>query len=925
MQNKMKRETNKFPDYGQMSNSHPGITLEPNPHSATKESILHGLASKNTGISNEEAQRRLEMFGHNAFPSEKTPGLFIIFINQFRSPLIYVLLVAALVSVSIQEYSDALFIFAVLVVNAIIGTIQEYSAQHAAASLKEFVPNNAQVIRDGETYEINAEQLVPGDIVLLESGNRSPADIRLTNSHEFEVDESLLTGESQAVIKNAELLFDADTAIGDRLNMVFSGTIVCRGRARGVVVNTSFATELGKIAKAVLGRRTTKPPLLIRMERFTHRVALVVAVAAILMAVVSLLRGMAFEELFLLSVALAVSAIPEGLPVALTVALSIGMRRMAKRNVIVRKLVAVESLGSCTFIATDKTGTLTLNQLTARKIVFPDQASFEITGESRSPVGEIVNEQNSPEPDNPLLLAICRTAVLANEATLAQKNSGWVYHGDAVDVALLVMAHKVGIIRATELSEHPETGFIPFESENLFSASINTINDKHVAHVKGAAEKVLLMCNQMESVHGPQPINVETISEQAHAMASQGYRVLALAHGDIDDPQPSALTISSLNNLVFIALVGLIDPLRQSARPAIEKCQRAGIHIAMLTGDHPTTALTIARDLNLAQQAEQVVTGPQIKHALQNGDISNLVKDVSVFARVEPQQKLDIVKALQNNGHFVAVSGDGANDAPAMRFAHVGVAMGKSGTDIARETADIIITDDDFSSIVSGVEEGRISYANVRKVIFLLISTGAAEIVLFILALITQLPLPLLAVQLLWLNLVTNGIQDVALAFEPGEGNELDHPPRKPVESIFNRLMIERVLVTAFVIGTVAFLCYWYFLFHGYSVDEARNATLLLMVLFENIHVFNSRSETKSAFKHNPCRNPILLIGTVCAQLIHIGAMYTPWLSDVLSIEPISLSLWLDLLLLAFTILLAMEIHKWSYNRRQEKTRVVDH
>jgi magnesium-transporting ATPase (P-type) len=411
-------------------------------------------------------------------------------------------------------------------------------------------------------------------------------------------------------------------------------------------------------------------------------------------------------------------------------------------------------------------------------------------------------------------------------------------------------------------------------------------------------------------------IDRSKLEQQANELACQGYRVLAIATSDNEPPVDEEFGEQHMHGLTMLGLVGMIDPLRSESKDAVEKCHSAGIEVAMVTGDHPATALAIARELGLAQHKDQIVTGPQLRSASGEAEIDQMTRGAYVFARVEPSQKLDIVHSLQRNGHFVAVSGDGANDAPALRAAHVGVAMGRSGTDVARETADIIITDDNFCSIVSGVEEGRISYANVRKVIFLLISTGAAELVLFTLALFTGLPLPLLAVQLLWLNLVTNGIQDVALAFEPGEGDELRHPPRSPKESIFNRLMIERVISSALVIGIVAFMLFKTLLEWGYSVEEARNSTLLLMVLFENVHVFNCRSETLSIFRHNPLRNRILLFGTMVAQLVHIGAMYTPWLNEVLGIEPVSIEHWLDLLLLALTVTAVMEIHKlylhWS-------------
>ena len=889
------------------------------------QDILVRLQSSNHGLSRQEAVARLEKYGHNTLPKSKSPGLFQVFLHQFASPLIYVLLAAALVSIVIGEFSDAAFIGAVLLINAIIGTIQEYSAQKSADALQKLVTTNVQVLRDGETYEVNSEKIVPGDIVLLESGARVPADIRLLNCHDLEIDESLLTGESLAVGKNHNMILDADTVLGDRVNMAYAGTMVNRGRGRGVVVATALHTELGRIAESVLGKAHAKAPLQIRMEIFTHRIAIFAGLAVVLLAYVTFSRGMPLDEIFLSSVALAVSIIPEGLPVALTVALAIGMRRMAKRDVIVRKLVAVEALGSCTYIATDKTGTLTVNQLTVRQLAFPGQDVWEVTGESERPEGIILTPDGAPDMEQQALVdEICRAAVLANEGLLARRNNEWVHHGDAVDVALLVMAHKAGLVRAETTSTFSELDIIPFESEQLFSASLNIVNDKPYAFVKGAIEKLLPMCSHMALAGETVELNRSMLGNLAEKLASKGYRVIALASGEVEIEENENFTDRHLNNLKLIGLLGLIDPLRIESKSAVKSCQDAGIKMAMITGDHPSTAYAIGRELELVDSLDQVVTGPALKQAMDHEkglrEMDQLTRQASVFARVEPQQKLDIVESLQRNGHFVAVSGDGANDAPAIRAAQVGVAMGKSGTDVARETADIVITDDNFNSIVAGVEEGRIAYANVRKVIFLLISTGAAELVLFTLSLATGMPLPLLAVQLLWLNLVTNGIQDIALAFEPGEGGELHQKPRSPQEGIFNRLMIERVIISASVIGIVAFLLFKWLLDHGYSIDEARNGTLLLMVLFENVHVFNSRSETLSVFRHNPLKNCILLFGTVIAQLIHIGAMYTPWLGNVLGAQPVSFQNWLILLGLALSVLSAMELHKLSrrYLKKQE-------
>jgi magnesium-transporting ATPase (P-type) len=823
-------------------------------------------------------------------------------------------MIAAVVSVLLEEWSDAVFIAAVLFINAIIGAIQEYSAAKAAVALQELVSATARVIREGDNEQVDTRGLVPGDIVLLEPGDKIPADIRLIHSHGLQTDESLLTGESLPVSKTPESVLDEDAVLSERANMTFAGTLVSRGTGKGVVCGTGLHTELGEIAEAVLYKPSAKPPLLLRMERFTRRIAGMVLGAVIIMATVSALKGTALNEIFFMSVALAVSAIPEGLPVALTVALAIGMRRMSKRNVIIRRLLAVEALGSCTFIASDKTGTLTVNELTVCCIAFPRQVPWQVTGQGMVPEGEILTPEGVPPDSAALLLQrMCNAAVLSNDGFLGQRDGKWVHHGDAVDVALLVMAQKSGFSRDDLIRHYPRIANLPYESETRFSASVNLINGNSHASVKGALEQVLPMCARMAIIEGDQIINPDWVTEQALALAGYGYRVLAIASGPIDYSRDTALREEKLQELVLIGLVGMSDPLRPEAMSSVAACREAGIEVSMVTGDHPVTAFAIGRELGLANDPGQVVIGSDLKNAAKKGgqaEVDAIIKQARVFARVEPQQKLDIVESLQRSDHFVAVTGDGANDAPALRSAHVGVAMGGRGTDVARETADIIVTNDNFSSIVAGIEEGRVAYSNVRKVIFLLISTGAAEIVLFTLALFSGLPLPLFAVQLLWLNLVTNGIQDVALAFEPAEGGELQRPPRAPSEPIFNRLMVERVLLSAVTIGVVAYATFSWMLDHGYSLEQSRNGTLLLMVLFENVHVFNSRSETLSAFRHSPLKNRLLLFGTISAQLVHIGAMYLPGLNDVLRIEPVPVQFWLTLLCLALSVLVTMEMHK---------------
>lgn len=882
------------------------------PHSVDVATALAGLDTGPDGLTQAEAEARLARFGPNELPHAKVAGPLLVFLCQFKSPLIYVLLAAALVSLVLGDWEDSAFIGVVLVINAIIGAIQEYNAQKSAAALNQLTVSRALVVRDGEEFEINAARMVPGDIVLLETGVRVPADLRLINANMLEIDESLLTGESHAVTKNPERQLAAEASLADRVNMAFAGTLVSRGRGRGLCVATGLRTQLGAIADAVLGGDGTKPPLILRMEAFSRKLAMAVAVACVLIAGVGLVRGATWQEVFLLAVALAVSAIPEGLPVALTVALAVAVRRMSKRRVIVRELAAVEALGSCTFIASDKTGTLTMNQLTVERIALPSRPDIVVTGEGMVPVGEV---RATTEADAATARRLARAACLCNEGALLLKDGAWTHHGDAVDVSLLVLAHKLAMTRATLEAEFAPISALPFESEHQYAAALNRHRAGALVSVKGALEKLLPMCATMAGPEGDVALDVAAVTAQAHALADQGYRVMAVAGGELAQG-PQELGREYLRGLTLLGLVGTIDPLRPDAKDAIAACAGAGVSVAMVTGDHPVTALAIARQLGLARTATDVVTGPQLATASAE-DRARLVRSARVFARVEPRQKLEIVGLLQQQGHFVAVTGDGANDAPALRAANVGVAMGKAGTDVARETADLVLTDDAFSSIVAGIEEGRIAYANVRKVVYMQVSTGAAEILLFIVATALGMPAPLMAVQLLWLNLVTNGIQDVTLAFEPGEGDELSRKPRPTREPVFNRAMVERVLISGAYMGGVCFAVYWWLLESGVALESARNVVLLLMVLMQNVQVGNCRSETRSGFTLNPLRNPLLLAGTATATLLHVAASYTPGLREVLGVQPLSARDWLIWLSLAVSLFLVMELHKLV--RRQWK------
>lgn len=885
-------------------------------HALDEDAVFSCLESSRGGLTREEARNRLAQFGPNILPARKPPGALAIIVHQFKSPLIYILLAAGLISVFIGDIKDAGFIFLVVGINAVIGFAQEWKAEQSALKLQSILKVTARVRRSGTWLTIPADEIVVGDAVALESGNKVPADLRLIHEANLTIDESLLTGESAAVEKNVRSL-EADIPIGDRINMAFAGSTVVTGRGCGIVIGTGTRTEVGKIAGAVSDTQAAKPPLLIRMEDFSRKVGILIIAASIVVAGIALYQGTPPVDVFFLAVALVVSAIPEGLPVAITVALSIAASRMAKRHVIVRKLAAVESLGSCTTIATDKTGTLTVNQQTARIIALPFGERAETTGVGYTPDGVITGSEGEPLKDTvrTSISLLTKAAVICNEGSLFQQDGEWIHHGDAMDVAFLSLGYKAGLDPDNVRNRITTVGEVPFESERMYAAVYYREDPGYPIQiaVKGAVEALIPFCTTMRGLYGDIPIGQQFIEHQLLTLMEEGYRVLAVAEGTLSEKPHGSLVLEEVKpDLTFLGLVGFIDPLRPDVKDSVRTAHDAGIDVVMITGDHPRTALTIARELDIASVMEEVITGQQIA-ALGDPSLpsyASAIEHVRVFARVTPLQKMDIVDTLVRRGHFVAVTGDGVNDAPALRRANIGVAMG-SGTDVAKDTASMIVTDDNFSSIVAGVEEGRFAYDNIRKVTYLLISTGLSEVVLFILSLIAGLPIPLLAVQLLWLNLVTNGIQGVALAFEGGEQGTMKRKPRSPDEGVFNRLMVTESLVSGLTIGIVTFFAFSLLLSQGTELYMARNLVLLLMVLFENFHVFNCRSEYLSAFRVPIRNNYFLVFGVVMMQGLHIISLNIPLMQDLLSLAPVTLEQWLVCVAGASTVLIAMELFKW--------------
>lgn len=851
-------------------------------HTKNIDESFNSLSSSTSGLNSDEVDTRQKKYGLNILPSEPDKTLFAHFLQQFKSPIIYILLLATFMALIIQEYTDAGFILMVLLLNAVIGTYQEYSASKKAKLLENLIKANAMILRNGVLQEVDSRYIVPGDIIIFEPGTKVAADVRLSESNNLMVDESLLTGESIDVNKDALFLSDdPKLLLPERKNMLFAGTYISSGRGTGVVSAIGKDTEAGKIAQLLSKKSKAKIPLLEKMEKLSFTISIVIGIMVLILFAIGLLKGMTFYALFLFSVALAVSTIPEGLPVAITVALTSASLSMSKRNVIVRKLAAIEGLGACTLIASDKTGTLTQNRLSVEYFISPTQVYDTNT----------INEAHDK---------VYLASILCNEMHYKESEEGGVdFFGDQVDIALARFAQNADESYITGSKSYRKIDEIPYEPINRFSAVMMEQDEKVYQFSKGSPETVLEHCNVTEE-------EKKAILADVDAWALKGYRTIALAHKESEDEEKI-----NLNNFSYLGFVAIIDPVREESPHAIKKAQDAGIQVVMITGDHPNTALSIAKELGIASSDAGVMSEHELLTWEENGEKAEELKDITVFSRVTPEQKMKIVIAYQTLGHYVAVTGDGVNDAPALRHANIGVAMGKSGTDIAKATSDIILADDNFTSIVNGIEEGRRAHDNIRKVIYLLISTGFAELILVMLSFITGLPLPLLPVQLLWLNLVTNGIQDVMLGLEKAEPGLLKKKPRSPKEPIFNRLMLRRIIVAGLYIGIVAFVLFYFLLEQGHSEESARNITLLLMVLFENVHVFNSRTEYNYLHKVGYKSSSMLILLVIFTQLLHIACMHIPFMQNVLSTQPVTYDIWFELAMIAIGLVVIMEADKW--------------
>ena len=869
------------------------------------ENIISKTNSTIEGITTREAKKRLEKYGKNELPKKQRDSVFKIFFRQMLDPIVILLLITIVFSLLINEVIDALAIMFIVVVDLIIGTYQEWKAEKTAESLSNLIKVKCKVLRDGTEIEIDSSDLVIGDIVLLESGNKISADLRIIECHNLQIDESILTGESLNIVKTNKIMND-NISLGDRKNMAYAGTSVVTGRAKAIVVETGINTEIGKIANKVSNTKEAKSPLTIRMEKFSKQISMLVVVIAIIIAVVLMYKDVPGSEIFLSVIALSVSAMPEGLPLALTMALTIASNRMAKKNVVVKKLNSVESLGSCTVIASDKTGTLTVNEQTAKKILLPDNNEYDIEGTGYNDKGKIVPLNDS---DIDRAKKICLLGTINNEAFFERKGKIYNMYGDSIDIAFLALGEKADINK----NEVEVVGEIPYESENKYSAVFYKKGKDYYCTVKGSLEKVMSFCTHMNVKGKNSKLNKELLQEQNELLAKDGYRVIAIADGKIAKFEPKEYyEESDINKLTFEGMVAFIDPIREEAKESIKDCHSAGIKVVMITGDHPLTAFKIAKDLDLVTSYDEVTTGKEVEEYLAKGheEFDKFVSTKKVFTRVTPLDKLEIVESYKRMGEFVAVTGDGVNDAPAIRSANIGIAMG-SGTDTAKETSSMIIIDDNFKSIVAGIKEGRGAYSNIRKVSYLLLSCGFAEVLFFLMSIIFDLPMPLVAIQLLWLNIVTDGLQDLALSFEKVDKDIMEEKPRDTKESLFNKDLLTEVMISGITMGIVVFAVWFYLVkLLGYNVEVARGYIVMLMVFMQNMHVLNCRSEDKPFYKVSLLTNPFVIFSIVGAVVLQIIFAEVDVLSQFLQTSSIPVMHLIYLFIISTSILIVVEIYK---------------
>jgi magnesium-transporting ATPase (P-type) len=874
-------------------------------HAQSAEDALQALNTTPGGLTPEEARRRLARHGRNELPPPARRSVVLRLALQFHNLLIYVLLAAATVTFVLGHYVDSAVILGVVVVNAIIGFVQEGKAERALAAVSAMLASHAIVLRAGERHELPASELVPGDIVLLASGDKVPADLRLLKCRNLQIDESALTGESVPVDKDSVPAAD-DAVIAERHGMAYSGTVVTYGQATGVAVATATQTEIGRIGTLVAGVQQIATPLTRKLDQFARRITIFIVFGGVLTFLFgTLVHAFAPIDMFLAVVGLAVSAIPEGLPAIVTITLAIGTTRMAARNAVVRRLPAVETLGSVTVICSDKTGTLTKNEMTVVRTVLPGR-TLDVAGAGYAPEGGFVQEGSHVDPDAPDLAEFSRCALLCNDASLRHDNGGWTMSGDPTEGALLTVALKAGLDPQAEHAALPRVDAIPFEAEHRFMATLHHDHAGHACvYLKGAPEQVIALCS---TTADGAPLERAQWEARIASAARAGQRVLALARGEFP-AGTAALAMSDITpRFGLLGLAGMIDPPRPEAIEAIADCHAAGIKVKMVTGDHSLTAAAIGAQLGLAH--EHALDGREIE-ALDEAQLGERVRRTDVIARASPEHKLRLIAALRAQGNIVAMTGDGVNDAPALKSADIGVAMGRKGTEAARESADLVLTDDNFASIDHAVREGRTIFDNIKKSLLFILPTNGGEAGVILLAVLLGLALPVTAAQILWINMVTTVTLAIALAFEPPEPGVMQRPPRPPSEPLITRLLLLRVVYVSLLMTGMAFWVFEWEIARGQSLDAARTAAVNMLVVGELVYLFNSRHFVAHSLAPDTLTaNPVALWASVVLVGLQLAFTYAPPLQFVFDTVALDGAAWALILALGAAKFLAVEAEK---------------
>ncbi|WFA08299.1 cation-translocating P-type ATPase [Tissierella sp. Yu-01] len=876
--------------------------------------------SVENGLSSSEVEDRTSKYGANELKEDEKKSLWSKIIAQFADFLILILIGAAVISILVGEIKDAVVILSIVIINALLGIYQEGKAEKSLEALKKMASPNAKVIRNGKQDVVPANSLVPGDIVIIETGDIIPADLRLIESSNLKIEEASLTGESVPVEKDSNVKFDEDVSLGDRANMAFMSTIVNYGRGKAVVVGTGHNTEIGKIATMIQTFEDEATPLQRKLNQLGKVLGSITLFVCVLVFVIGLLQGRELLEMFMTAISLAVAAIPEGLPAIVTIVLAIGMNRMVERNAILKKLLAVETLGSTSTICSDKTGTLTQNEMTVTKI-YTDDKVIDVTGGGYDPTGELLLDGQKVTPDDiGNLDTLLSAAILANDASIQKTNEGYKVLGDPTEGALVTLAGKANITKEGINESFPRVEELPFDSDRKMMTTFhsNYIPNKIVSFTKGAPDIIIRRCSHISLGDKVVPFTDELKGKALKAnsgFAKNALRVLAYGYREYDTIPEDISSDTIEVNMIFVGLTGMIDPPRPEAKEAIKLCKEAGINTVMITGDYKETAFAIAKELGMADSEDEAMMGAELD-GLSDKELREVVKKTKVYARVSPEHKVKIVSALKENGEITAMTGDGVNDALALKKADIGVSMGITGTDVAKNTAEMILTDDNFASIVSAVEEGRIIFSNIKKFVFFLLSCNIGEIILVFVSILLGWEVPLLPIQLLWLNLVTDSFPALALGVEKGEPDIMQQKPRDPNESILDRKMFINILFQSIAVAGGALLAY-YWAMNRYQVDlypenivHARAITFATLITAELLRAYSSRSQKYTLFKIGIFSNKSMVLATAFAFMLLLIVLYVPFLQDIFYTFSLTVLDWEIVLAFAFIPLVVGELVK---------------